>query len=167
MLKVALSDPAGPIVEIDLADNDYINADVEAKMKQFLAEIKQGAPQFNIWQQKKRVFNVSNDTISVTDFDYRRKDPSQPIPAYLFFDRGLRDINDLVSLQIQGNEQFYAALNEMFQEGGFPRNLRHLVFDRVALLTREQEAAICELGSRVTSSCKLIQTFVLRVPLRE
>jgi hypothetical protein len=100
MLKEALSDPAGPIVEIDLVDNEYLNAEVEAEMKQFLAEIKQVTPQFNIWQQKKRVFNVTNDTISVTDFDYIKKEPSQPIPAYLFFDRGLRDINDLVSLQI-------------------------------------------------------------------
>ena len=44
MLKVALSSPAGPIVEIDLNDNEYLNAEVEAKMNHFLADIKQGTP---------------------------------------------------------------------------------------------------------------------------
>ena len=106
MLKVALSNPAGPIVEIDLEDNQFINSDVEKNMKQFLAEIKiqSEKPQFNIWERnKKRIFNVTNDTISVTNYDYERKEASLPIPAYLFYNRGLRDINDLASFSIKGN----------------------------------------------------------------
>jgi hypothetical protein len=51
MLKIALSNPAGPIVEIDIGDNYFMNADVEKNMEQFLAEIKiqSEKPQFNIW----------------------------------------------------------------------------------------------------------------------
>jgi len=48
-------------------------------MKQFLAEIKSQSekPQFNIWERnKKRIFNVTNDTISVTNYDYERKEAS-------------------------------------------------------------------------------------------
>jgi len=85
-------------------------------MKQFLAEIKikSGKLQFNIWERnKKRIFNVTNDTISVTNYDYEKKEASLPISAYLFYNRGLRDMNDLTSLSILGNKEFYPALYEI------------------------------------------------------
>jgi len=98
-------------------------------MKQFLAEIKTKGekPQFNIWEHKrKKIFNVTVDTISVTNYDESRHQGDVLTVDYLFHNRGLRDINDLVNLSITGSCHIYPSLYELFSQRSFPKNLKHL-----------------------------------------
>jgi len=88
-------------------------------MKQFLAEIKTKGEnsQFNIWEHKrKKIFNVTVDTISVTNYDKSRysHDVTSLTTDYLFHSRGLKDINDLVNFSITGNCHLYPALYDLF-----------------------------------------------------